>query len=635
MEEIKCECGHTLKIPPDYVLNETTCPACGKQVQISSSGTHTSATAPENNHSKLKVRRSSAQSAQDIGQKVVGKCNTCGKGITAEMRTKYGYFCSDGCKIKFSSSSEKLSQKSVQEIGTREERVSKVSSLIKKTVLLATLIIAGVAIYEIFFKYKTSELWSVTLDNKGAVKASLAEGNTVYLLTEKDLILELETSSGNILSENTVGKSNDINQQDFIFSFLSDFLPATMEFAGNGDILINSHSYFARYSREKHKTLWVKNSSGGKIAQDRKYIAAIDISGIANDESIVSFLTPLPASTSITIYNIETGAEIQKITLDSQIVSCAIVDNFIFASTLKTYFEDNKFSKEETIKCFSIKDGSQIWAKEAMGLLYSLNNTLLLVGPSGTEILSLDGKTLWKNEREMYFLSMSNDKYILLNTANSLALLDSKTFHLIWSEHSAGLKPVKLTDKHLIVEKLTFETPPSSDKSNPESDQINAPDLTSVFNDFEDMLDGKKDIKASSASNMAAKIAKQMKKNERDIPRIKSSVLSFIKLPDGVTEKTVNIEGNETAVSGALIATAKSKFNFNVLDAASGFNALGSDVTFYLFDSSGKKIWKYPALHTGNLLHVTEKGVLAQTYNTDFTGKSLQKYDIKLFFLRK
>lgn len=635
MREVKCECGHMITIPPDYVLDETTCPACGKQVQIALSATPDCAIAPENNHRKLKIKRASSNPAPGIEQKIIGKCNTCGKEITAEMRNKYGYFCSEECKTRVSSSTEKLAQKSAREIGVREEKVSKISSLIKKTVLLVLLIVAGTAIYEIFFKYKTSESWSLNIDDKGAIKASIAEGGIAYLLTEKDLILELDASNGSIIHENPIGKSVDINQQDFIFSFLSDFLPTTMTFAKNGDILINSHSYFARYSRQEHKTLWVKNASAGKIAQDSKYIATLDISGIVNDASIDSFLMPSSGSTSITLYDIETGKEIRKITVDSQVVSCAIANNFVFASTLKTSFEDNKFNKEETVKCFSIKDGAEKWSKEAMGLLYSLSNTVLLVGSSGTEILSLEGKILWRSEREMYFLSMINDKYILLSTTNSLSLLDSKTFHLIWSEGSAGLKPVQITDNYLVVEKLAFETPPPSNKPNLKAVQTGAPDLTSIFNDFEDMLDGKKDIKASSASEMAAKIAEQMKENGTDIPRIKSAVLSFIKLPDGVVEKNVNIEGSETKINEKLIATIKSEFNFNVLDAVSGFNALDFDVTFYLFNIEGKKLWRYPTLNMGSVLHVTDKGVLAQTYNTDFTGKSLRKYDVKLFFLKK
>ncbi|MBN2190727.1 MAG: hypothetical protein JW728_05900, partial [Candidatus Aureabacteria bacterium] len=260
------------------------------------------------------------------------------------------------------------------------------------------------------------------------------------------------------------------------------------------------------------------------------------------------------------------------------------------------------------------------------------------VGTSGTEIISLEGKTLWKSEREMYFLSMMNDRYILLNTTNSLSLLDSKSFHLIWSERSAGLKPVQLSNDYLIVEKLTFDAPVAkTDKKVSKTGQAagTPPDMTSIFNDFEDMLDGKKDIKASSASEMAAKIAEQMKDNASDIPQVKSAILSFIKLPDGVTEKNIDIEGSEISINEKLIATAKSEFNFNVLDAVSGFNALDFDVTFYLFSNEGKKLWKYPTLNMGNILQVTGKGVMAQTYNTDFTGKSLRKYDIKLFFLKK
>ena len=612
MKEAKCGCGHIVKLPDNYIPNEIPCPLCGKSIPVS--GIVPPASSPTPEKPELTVKRGDPNTCKKHpGKKPVGKCNTCEKPICIQCRKEFGYFCSEECKSKIKEQKEKMSDTNLEELGKKHKKAEKISSIIKTTVKVLFLSLITFTAYQFFFKPKIKEVWNISLDEYGPVVSSLIKDDNAYLLTEKDWLLDVALKSGTILKKFNIPVEYKVEGGYFrsIYSSLSDFSVDKLKITNGSNILVNGKAYLALYSPADNSIKWIVDTPFSTfnpfgIIEGNKYFASLKYTPYSNEQMKEKLFFLDPQLTEIDIYKKDTGKFAKKINLTSQVTSCAILNDSIFVSTIKYNFDSDIFKTTEETHCYAIKDSVIKWRKQGQHMLCQAGNAILISDAENAQLINDQCKTLWKLNKGWFTVKDVYDNYVMLVSRDSLILVDSDTGKTIWSEKSLGLSPIAITGNNLVIEK------------------------THIKNQLIETEEKEKDSGLGQQIKYLAEIHSGF-----TIEQGENSTISYINLPHGNTEKNLEVEGSGIKISDKLIATAKYNLNVDILNASSGFNVLNSNVIYYLYDKGGQELWHYPYDKNGNLIGIYNNGALVQTYKTDFTGRSIKKYNVNLILLRK
>lgn len=613
MKEGKCGCGHIVKLQDNYIPNEISCPLCGKGIPVFGIVPPTSSTTPPAKP-ELTVKRTDPNTCKKHpGKKSVGKCNTCGKHICIQCREEFGYFCSKECKSKIKELKEKMSDTSLEKSSKKQEKAEEISSIVKTTVKVLFLLLIAFVAYQFFFKPKIKEVWNISLDEYGAVVSSLIKNGNAYLLTEKDWLLAVELKNGIILKKFNIPAECKVEGGYFrsIYSSLSGYSVDNLEITDSSNILVNGKTYLALYSPADNSIKWVVDTPFSEfnplgIIEGNKYFASLKYTPYSNEQMKETLFFLNPQLTEIDIYKKDTGKFVKKINLTSQVTSCAILNDSIFVSTIKYNFDSDVFKTIKETQCYAIKDSLIKWRKQGQHMLCQAGNAILISDTETTQLINDQCKTLWQLNKGWFTVKDVYNNYVMLASHDSLILVDSNTGKTIWSEKSLGLSPIAMTGNNLVIEKTNIK------------DQL---------------IETEKEEKDSGLGQQIKYLTEMH--SGFTIEQGENSTISYINLPQGNTEKNLEIEGSGIKISDKLIATAKYDLNVDILNASSGFNVLNSNVTYYLYDKGGRELWHYPYDKNGNLIGIYNNGALVQTYKTNFTGRSIKKYKVNLILLRK
>lgn len=628
MGEIKCSCGNIIRFLGNRLLSKKSCPKCGKKISSIQPVTES------DEQEKCQAHAS---------KKIAGKCNECGKPICVECLKTFGYFCSKECKSVLKSKTNKIADVGLKELGKSQETAQKISSMTKISFVLLSFGIIVFICYVFFFKPRVQEIWTIELNNYGAVVSSIIKNDHAFLLTEKDWLLEVALYDGEIIKQHDIKTLCKVKGGSFTSGILL-YQKKNLDlirFNAGGNILINGKAYYALFSPGTEKFLWSVDipyddiSYVGAVSGD-KYFASVELKPLEVKRQKRDFFMPKPVISEVKIYNIDSGQEIKNLIFDRAVLSCVLLGDLIILGTLKTDIENKQLPIDKKIHCYSITDEKFLWEEPGDFMLQKLGSLVFLRGFDNSRLINSRGKIV-KDLNLNFTPLLSSKNYILLSSLlNKLTLMNSNTGEIIWSESSLGLEPIMLNDNMLIVKKYIIETSAPEKGSDDQKEVIDEFEVASkVITKIDDMLDGKGDT--PSAGSIAGIVAEEIqgKKFKRPSSSITGNTLSFITLPECTYSKEIEIKGDKVKFSENLISTVKYKTNFNLLDAASGLNIINTDTTFYLYNKKGRLLWKYDFEKNGEITGFYKNGVLVQTYKVNHTGRAIRKYDVSISYLNK